>query len=64
MKVLDFVKSGGVVYTRSDNSCGVIPDRLPNPELFTNGTVEGNVCWEVVSTDAKDVLNKSRWLVG
>ena len=32
---------GGVVYTTFANSCGVIPHKLPNPELFTNGTVEG-----------------------
>ena len=42
---------GGVVYTTFENSCGVIPDDLPSPELFTNGTVEGNVCWEVADDD-------------
>ena len=42
---------GGVVYTTYENSCGVIPDDLPSPELFTNGTVEGNVCWEVADDD-------------
>jgi hypothetical protein len=43
---------GGVVYT---NHCGVIPDNLPNPELFTNGTVEGNVCWEVADDDVESL---------
>ena len=42
---------GGVVYTTFENRCGVIPDDLPSPELFTNGTVEGNVCWEVADDD-------------
>ena len=42
---------GGVVYTTYENRCGVIPDDLPDPELFTNGTVEGNVCWEVADGD-------------
>ena len=42
---------GGVVYTTFADSCGVIPDDLPDPELFTNGTVEGNVCWEVADDD-------------
>ena len=42
---------GGVVYTTFANSYGVIPDDLPDPELFTNGTVEGNVCWEVADDD-------------
>ena len=43
---------GGVVYTTFADSCGVILDDLPDPELFTNGTVEGNVCWEVADGDA------------
>ena len=43
--------AGGVVYTKFEVSCGVIPDDLPDPELFTNGTVEGNVCWEVADDD-------------
>ena len=42
---------GGVVYTTFADSCGLIPDDLPDPELFTNGTVEGNVCWEVAEDD-------------
>ena len=47
---------GGVVYTILGNSCGDIPDELPNPELFTNGTIEGNKCWEIASTDAESLL--------
>ncbi len=47
---------GGVVYSTFGNSCGVIPDSLPNPELFTNGTIEGNVCWEIASADTDSLL--------
>ena len=48
---------GGVLYTTINNSCSLfIPDRLPDPELFTNGTIEGNVCWEIASTDAESLL--------
>ena len=47
---------GGVVYTTSGNSCGVIPDRLPSSELFTNGTIEGNGCWQIASSDVDSLL--------
>ena len=35
--------------TRSTSTSST--DDLPDPELFTNGTVEGNVCWEVADDD-------------
>ena len=41
-----------VVYTTSKNSCGVIPNELPNPELFTGGEIEGAECWQIASADA------------
>ena len=47
---------GGVVYTTFGDSCGVIPDDLPNPELFTNGTIEGNECWQIASSDVDSLL--------
>ena len=47
---------GGVVYTTFGNWCGVIPDELPNPELFTNGTIEGNECWQIASSDVDSLL--------
>ena len=57
---LKAVGDGGVAYTNSDNSCAGfserIPDPLPDPELFTNGTIEGNVCWQIVSSDAASLL--------
>ena len=42
----------GVVYTPFEHSCGVIPNALPNSELFAGGTVEGNECWAIASSDA------------
>ena len=47
---------GGVVYTTFGDSCGVIPDALPDPELFTNGTIEGNECWQIASSDVDSLL--------
>ena len=48
--------AGGVVYTTFEHSCGVIPDELPDPELFAGGTVEGNVCWQISSGDADSLM--------
>ena len=48
--------ASGVVYGVSQ-SCGVIPfDFEFLPELFTGGTAEGNVCWEIASTDAASLV--------
>jgi hypothetical protein len=30
----------------------VIPDPLPNSDVFTGGAIEGNVGWEIKSSDA------------
>ncbi len=48
--------SRGVVYTSFENSCGTIPNELPEPELFTNGEVEGAVCWQIASSDADSLM--------
>ena len=57
---LKAVGDGGVAYTNRDDPCGSslnrIPDPLPDPELFTNGTIEGNVCWKIASFDAASLL--------
>ena len=57
---LKSVGDSGIAYTNSDDSCGgfreYIPDPLPDPELFTNGTVEGNVCWQIASSDAASLM--------
>ena len=47
---------GGVVYDGSSNDCDSIPNGLPNPELFMGGTIEGNVCWEIASSDADSLV--------
>jgi hypothetical protein len=46
------VGPSAVSYSTFVDSCGVIPDDLPDPEVFTGGTVAGNVCWSVLSSDA------------
>ena len=46
----------GVVYTTFEDSCGVIPNELPDPELFTNGTVEGAECWQIATGDADSLV--------
>ncbi len=47
---------GGVVYSWLRNNCGSVPDRLPDPELFKNGQIEGNQCWEIASSDADSLV--------
>ena len=44
-----------VVYTPFDHSCGVIPDEL-GTELFPGGQAEGNVCFQIESSDSNFVL--------
>ena len=53
---LGAVGNGGVVYTTFSDSCGVIPKELPDPELFTNGEIEGNECWQIASDDADSLM--------
>ena len=50
------VGASAVEYTTFDNSCGVIPNAMPDPEVFPGGTIEGNVCWSVLSTDVGSLL--------
>lgn len=46
--------ASGLAYTWVDNDCGFsIPDALTDRELFTGGEIEGNVCWEIDSSDAE-----------
>ena len=48
---------GGVVYTTSRDSCGVIPDEFESfRELFTGGQEEGNECWYIASTDSDSLV--------
>jgi hypothetical protein len=34
----------------------VIPDRISDREVFTGGTIRGNVCWQVLTSDAGNLL--------
>jgi hypothetical protein len=43
-------------YSTFENSAGVIPDEIANSELFTGGSVEGNVGWEIKSSDASSLV--------
>ncbi len=51
---------GAVAYSTFNAPCtgytNGIPDPLPDNELFTNGTIEGNVCWQIASTDADSLV--------
>ncbi len=43
----------GVSYTTFDTTnCGVIPDPISDNEVFQNGSVQGNICWQIRSADA------------
>jgi hypothetical protein len=40
-----------------DAQCGVIPNPLVDfTEVFPGGTVRGNLCWSILSTDAENLL--------
>lgn len=53
---LRLVGDSAVAYTTYNDSCGVVPDRLPDTEVFTGGTVEGNLCWSVKSSDVGSLV--------
>jgi hypothetical protein len=51
------VGASNVGYTSFDDSCGVIPDAFPDTtDVFEGGTVEGNVCFSILSTDAASLV--------
>jgi hypothetical protein len=50
------VGASAVEYTTFSNDCGVIPDQITPNQVFTGGTIEGNVCWEVKSSDAPSLV--------
>jgi hypothetical protein len=52
------VGPSAVAYETFDlaNNCGVIPDPMPEPDVFTGGTVAGNVCWSILSTDVQGLV--------
>jgi len=53
---LNAVGQSAVGYNQFDDSCGSIPDELPSRELFTGGTIEGNVCWSVNTEDMDSLV--------
>ncbi|HZQ34663.1 MAG TPA: hypothetical protein VFD32_01940 [Dehalococcoidia bacterium] len=50
------VGAGAVSYSTFDDSCGVIPNELPDSETFTGGTIAGNLCWDIRSSDAGSLV--------
>ena len=56
---LDFQSVGDLSasYTIYNNDCGVYPDQVYNiPELFTGGSAEFNVCWQIDSRDQSSLI--------
>jgi len=50
------VGASAVEYTTFENSCGVIPNPITSNDVFPGGTIEGNVCWQVRSSDASSLV--------
>lgn len=43
----------GESYKTFEDSCGVIPDRIPDDDKVpADGTISGNICWQVRTEDA------------
>jgi len=53
---LQAVGPSSVGYSTFRNSAGVIPDPLPDSELFSGGVIEGNIGWEIKSSDASTLV--------
>jgi tetratricopeptide (TPR) repeat protein len=50
------VGPSSVGYSTFENNPGVIPDPLPDSEVFTGGIIEGNIGWEIKSSDANALV--------
>jgi len=50
------VGSSALGYSCFENNAGVTPDRLPDSELFTGASIEGNIAWEIKSSDAESLV--------
>ena len=50
------VGPSSVGYSTFANSPGVIPDPLPDSEVFSGGIIEGNIGWEIKSSDAGSLV--------
>jgi hypothetical protein len=53
---LRVVGPSSIGYSTFENSPGVIPDPLPDSEVFSGGIIEGNIGWEVKSSDASSLV--------
>jgi hypothetical protein len=45
-----------VTYRTFSDRCGVIPNEIDNPDTYTGGTISGNVCWQIRSGDAENLV--------
>jgi len=50
------VGPSSVGYSTFENSPGAISDPLPDSEVFSGGVIEGNVGWEIKSSDASSLV--------
>lgn len=50
------VGPANVAYSTFEDRCGVIPDAISDREVFSGGTIRGNVCWQVLASDAANLL--------
>lgn len=50
------VGQSSVAYSSYEDSCGEIPDELPSREVFSGGTITGNVCWSIESGDTESLV--------
>jgi hypothetical protein len=45
-----------VAYRTFDPTCGVIPDPISTTDVFPGGTITGNLCWQVPSTEVGSLV--------
>ncbi len=50
------VGPSGVSYSTFEDHCGVIPSEISDAEVFTGGTISGNECWAVRSSDVGSLV--------
>ncbi len=55
---LNAVGARNVTYTQFDtvSSCGVIPDEISDATLFSGATIEGNICFQIPTSDAASLM--------
>lgn len=45
-----------VSYSTFENGCGVVPEELTDTEVFSGGTISGNICWDIAAEDSRDLV--------